>query len=330
MSGQVWLVNTLGGYMYSDNLSKELRMAVQPLIKFRQMADIKDATHQGLHKGATFHWNVYSDVAQQGGTLVETNTMPETNFRISQGTMTITEYGNSVPYSGKLDDLSEQPVKEIIRKVIKNDARKAFDIGAHEQFNDCALRVVPSAGTSTSALTLTTNGTATETNNIEMGKEHVKLIVDLMKERDIPPFMADDYVAISHPSTLRKFKNDLESIKQYTDQGFQMILNGEIGRYENNRFVEQTHIPKGGAADSATWSAQTRTADAWNNGKSSWCFFMGEDTVAEAIAIPEEMRGKIPGDYGRSKGVAWYYMGGFGLCHTDPVQCRIVKWDSAQ
>ena len=29
------------------------------------------------------------------------------------------------------------------------------------------------------------------------------------------------------------------------------------------------------------------------------------DTVAEAIAVPEEIRGKIPSDYGRSKGVAW-------------------------
>ena len=35
MPGQVWAVNTLGGYMYALNLSKKLRMAVQPLIKFR-------------------------------------------------------------------------------------------------------------------------------------------------------------------------------------------------------------------------------------------------------------------------------------------------------
>jgi hypothetical protein len=61
--------------------------------------------------------------------------MPETNFTISQGTMTITEYGNSVPYTGKLDDLSEHPVKEIIAKVLKNDAKKAFDIAAEAQFN---------------------------------------------------------------------------------------------------------------------------------------------------------------------------------------------------
>jgi hypothetical protein len=35
MSGQVWAVNSLGGYMYSMTLSKKLRMAVQPKVKFR-------------------------------------------------------------------------------------------------------------------------------------------------------------------------------------------------------------------------------------------------------------------------------------------------------
>ena len=33
MSGQVWAVNSLGGYMYSLNLSKHLRHAVQPTVK---------------------------------------------------------------------------------------------------------------------------------------------------------------------------------------------------------------------------------------------------------------------------------------------------------
>ena len=121
--------------MYSDNLSKKLRMAVQPMIKFRQFADVKDAAHQGLSKGDTFHWNVYSDVATQGTTLTETTTMPETNFTITQGTMTITEFGNSVPYTGKLDALSEHPVTEIINKVLKNDAMKAFDQSVYSEFD---------------------------------------------------------------------------------------------------------------------------------------------------------------------------------------------------
>lgn len=313
MAGQLWATNSLGGYMYSDRLSKVLRHAVQPLVKFRQFADVKDAAAQGKGKGDTFHWNVYSDVATQGTTLVETSTMPETNFTITQGTMTITEYGNSVPYTGKLDDLSEHPVKEVINKVLKNDAKKAFDIAAHAQFNATPLRVVPTGGTSTNAITLTTNGTATATNNVAMGKEHVKAIVDLMKERNIPPYMGDDYAALAHPSTFRQLKNDLESVHQYVDAGFQMILNGEIGRYESTRFIEQTNIAK----------------SSWTNNKSNWAFFFGDDTVAEGIAVPEEMRGKIPTDYGRSRGIAWYYLGGFGIVHTQASQARIVKWDSA-
>jgi N4-gp56 family major capsid protein len=313
MTGQVWVTNSLGGFMYSDSLSRVLRYSVQPTVKFRQFADIKDAAVQGKGKGDTFHWNVYSDVATQGTTLTETNTMPETNYTITQGTMTITEYGNSVPYTGKLDDLSEQPVKEIIGKVLKNDAKKAFDTAAKAQFAATLLRVAPTSGTDTSAITLTTNGTCTTTNNVAMGKEHVKNIVDTMKERNIPPYINDDYFCLAHPTTLRQLKNDLEGVYKYVDSGFQMIVNGEIGRYENVRFVEQTNIAK----------------EAFTNAKSNWAYFFGDDTVAEGIAVPEEMRGKIPSDYGRSKGIAWYYLGGFGIVHTQAAQTRIVKWDSA-
>ena len=309
MTGQVWVTNSLGGLMYSDELSDVLRCAVQPLVKLRQFCDAKDATEKGLHAGENYHWNVYSDVQTQGGVLTETSTIPETNFTITQGTLTVTEFGNAVPYSGKLDDLSRHPVEEIIHKVLKHDARKAFDIEAALVFDDTLLRVVPDAGTSTTAVTVTENGTATLTNNAALQKEHVKLISDVMKERNIPPYMADDYFCISHPSTLRTFKDDLESVFQHTPEGFGDILNGEIGRYESVRFVEQTYIAKGHAADSVMTRANATTADAWNNGASSWAYFFGSDTAAEAIVVPEEIRGKIPTDFGRSKAIAWYYLG---------------------
>jgi N4-gp56 family major capsid protein len=300
--------------MYSDNLSKVLRHELQPTVKFRQFADIKDAAHQGKSKGDTFHWNVYSKIATQGTTLVETSTMPESNFTILQGTLTINEYGNSVPYTQKLDDLSEQPIREIIDKVIKDDAKKAFDIAAEAQFDDCKLRAV-ATGTLASgdALVFTTDGTATATNGAQRcGATETKEIIDYMKERNITPYQGDDYFALSHPSGWRYLKNELESIHKYVERGLSMIMNGEIGRYESTRFVEQTHIAKSG----------------WSN-SGSWAYFFGNDTVAEAIACPEEMRGKIPGDYGRSRGIAWYYLGGFGIVHTDALNTRIVKYDSA-
>jgi N4-gp56 family major capsid protein len=310
---QLWATDSLGGFLSSNKLSKKLRHALQPMTKFRQFADVKDGSQQGKKKGDVFTYDIFSDIATQGTTLTETNVMPESNFTITQGTLSITEYGNSVPYTGKLDDLSEVPVMEIVNKVLKNDATKAFDTAAHAQFNATPLRVVPTGGTDTSAVTLTTNGTATLTNNIAFNNDHAKAIVDIMKERNIPAYTADDYYAIAWPTTLRTFKNNLEDIHQYTPEGLNMIMNGEIGRYENVRYVEQTNVAKA----------------AWTNAKSDWIFFFGSDNVAEAIAVPEEMRGKIPTDYGRSKGVAWYYLGGFGIVHSAAAQARIVKWDSA-
>jgi len=322
MAGQVWAVNSLGGYMYSRQLSNVLRMAVQPLTKFRQFSDVKDASQQGKKKGDIFTWDVFSDVSTQGGVLVETNTMPETNFTIIQGTLTITEAGNSVPYTGKLDNLSKFPVQELIQKVLKNDAVKCFDQLAYVQFNQTPLRVVPAGGTATASVVLTTNGTATLTNSVAYGNGNAKAIVDLMKERNIPAYIADDYYAIAWPTTLRTFKNNLEQIHQYSDTGFKLIMAGEIGRYENVRYVEQTNIPHGISTNGVTGTP-------WTNGLSDWIFFFGNDTVAEAVAVPEEMRGKIATDYGRSKGVAWYYLGGFGIVQTLASNARIVKLDSA-
>lgn len=53
-------------------------------------------------------------------------------------------------------------MKEVIAKVLKNDAKKAFDIAAYNQFNATPLIVAQTAGTATDVVTLTTNGTANQ------------------------------------------------------------------------------------------------------------------------------------------------------------------------
>lgn len=329
MTGQVWSVATEGGYLYSDELSEVFRMTVQPLMKMRQFADAKDGTQKGLHAGQSFYWDVVSNVGKQGYRLNEFQTMPETNFTIRQGSLTVQEYGNSVPYTGKLDSLGKADVVALIDKALKNDARRCFDAEVWLQFWASPLTVGPAGGTSTTALTLETTGTCTVTNNVALGKDHLKALSDIMKERNIPPYIGDDYFGIGHPSTFRQVKNDLEDVYKYTSEGLVRIMNGEIGKYEDFRLVEQNAVPKGGAADSTTFDPVNNVADAWNNAKSSWGLFFGEDTVTEASCIPEEIRAKLPGDYGRSKGIAWYSLGGFGLIHSDTTNARVIRWDSA-
>ena len=330
MSGQLWSIDILGGFMYSDELSETLRLEVLPAVKFRQFCDAKDATEKGLHKGDTYNWNVYSRVKQRGRKIDEDETMPTSKYTITQQSLTIDEYGNSVPFTSKLDNLSKQPVTEVIQKVLKIDAKETLDGAAHGQFNLTPLTVTPTSGTSASSVVFEEGG-ATITNNVEMRKAHVRAIVLGMKERNIPTYANDDYYCIGWPSTFLTFKNDLEAISQYVETGFRHIQNGEIGRYESTRFCEQTHVPKGGAVGSTTWDYDT--ADTWPNGKSDWAFFLGSDTVAEAVVIPEEIRGRIPTDMGRSRGIGWYYLGGFGIVHGpngDVRNARIVKWESAE
>ena len=319
MAGQIWAVNSLGGFFYTQNLSKELREALQPMERFRQFCDVKNAA--GKNKGETFTWDVVSDVGTAGTTLVETNTIPETQFTITQATLTITEAGNSVPYSGKLEALSQFAVRQPVMNALRNDANKFLDRRAAIQFNNALVRYV---GTSATGSATTVNGTATATNTSALNTTHIKAICDIMKERNIPAYVGDDYMALAWPSTFRSLKNSLETLHTYTETGLKMIFNGEIGRYENFRYVEQTNVAKGISTDGGV------TGTAWTGANSDWCYFFGEDTVAEGLAIPLEMRAKIPTDYGRSKGVAWYWLGGYGIIHGNTAaQSRILKWDSA-
>lgn len=313
MAGQVWSVNALGGYMYSDQLSNYLRMQLTPMMRFRSFCDVQEAI--GYGKGENFNWNIFGDLENDGGELKETEAFGETNFDIAQATLKVTEYGISVPFTKKLDDLSKQPAQEVIKKNLKRSAAKVLDKAAHAQFADTLLKVCPTGGNSATSVTFTENGTAAAKNDAALSLDHVKEIIDEMKERDIPGYENDDYFAIGRPRTFRPFKNELEKVYQYTESGMRRLYLGEIGQYDGMRFVEQTNVVN----------------QAWSNAKSDEVFFMGADTVVEAIVEFEQIRGKIPTDYGRSKGIAWYYLGGFGISHNNPKnvsQNRIIQWSS--
>jgi N4-gp56 family major capsid protein len=328
MSGQIWAVASEGGYLFSANLSNRLQMQVEPLTKFRQFCDNEE--NLGLGKGDTFYWNVYSKVAQNGRRLDERTPMPETGFTITRHSATVVEAGNSVPFTGKVQALGQHQVEKIVDKVLMRDCAHFMDVEVFLQMKATPLRVAPTGGTSTTAVTLTTNSATATTNNVALGTGHIKAIGDTMAERNIPPYTDDgSYIGITHRTTLRNIKNQLESIKQYTDEGYAQICYGEVGRYEDFRFVEQNNIAKGGANDSTTFDAYADTADAWNNGLSSWCAFFGADVVTEGMVVPEEVRAKLPGDFGRSKGIAWYWLGCFALTHDDATNARVVLWDSA-
>jgi len=130
MVGQTWAVSSEGGFMYSDELSDTIRVALQPLTKFRQLCDMPDGDDKGLHAGASFVWNVYSNIGTQGRRLSENTPIPQSGFTVAQRSLTMFEAGNSVPYTGKLSDLAKHDVVSIIDKTLKEDARIYSDVSS--------------------------------------------------------------------------------------------------------------------------------------------------------------------------------------------------------
>ncbi|MCB2130835.1 MAG: hypothetical protein KDE03_17655 [Rhodobacteraceae bacterium] len=310
---QLW-VDTGQGYMASDVLSETWRTSLQPITRFRQFCDVQAAIGTGA--GEKYVWPIFGDTVDNGSRrLDETQKMPETSFPMYQGEVVMSEYGISVPSTLKYETMSQYNMPAVITKTLKNDANRSFDREAHAAFDSTILRAV---GSSTATISLTDNSTPSGANNVNMLKGHVKTLRDIMEERNIPVFDGEDYMCVARPTTFSPLVDDLESVFQYTTEGYTRIVNGERGRYSSIRFVTQTNVESEG----------------WSNGKSDAAYFFGADTVTEAIAVSEELRGKIPDDYGRGRGVAWYYIGAFAITHANTTneeskrQARIIKWDS--
>lgn len=317
MANMTW--TDQGGFLSNGKLTKHFQKVSQPQMRFRQFTSVKVAF--GKMSGETVNYDRIANVASGGRKLSETETMPTTVVPITQGTLTVTEYGNSVPLTGKLLALSELQLKSHIDGALKDDAAKSIDGSIERKFNETPLRYV---GTATAGYVLTTNGTATATNTSALNEFHVSKMAYLLAVRNVPKINGD-YVCVLAALAAEGLRRSMVSINQYTELGIGRVYSGEIGRIHGVRFVED-NFATAFVYDPDTGSA---TADTWTGGNSLNAYMFGGPTVMEALAIPEEIRNKLPTDYGRSQGMAWYGIFGWDLIWQTEGNARIIKWDSA-
>ncbi|MBF0524673.1 MAG: phage major capsid protein [Deltaproteobacteria bacterium] len=304
MAGQLWMVNSLGGYLYSPHLSRKLREQAQTLCKFRQFCDIKESF--GSQRGDTVNWEKVSNISTAGGVLVETSTIPKHQFNITKGTLSLDEYGNAIPYTQKVKALSEFKIDSVIGQRLRDDQVKVLDSAIEAEFNQCKWRYV-ATGTAAGSVS-GMNGVPVGTCGSQLNSLHARKIIDFMLANNVPYFDGEGYAAILSVDAASGLYSSLEQVMQYT----KFPQNGEIGRYYNCRFIRETNslnnnIGAGGAYGEA--------------------YFFGAETVMEAVAVPEELR-TMSDDFGRSLAMAWYSILGFKIMWELDPDCRIVKFDS--
>lgn len=275
---QNWAVSADGGYLANDVLSKKMRQTNQPVMKFRQFVRIEPGL--GKKKGDTVKFDRVSNVAVAGRAITEFETMPETKVTISQGSVTVGEFGNSIPYTGKLEVLSEFDINNVWTKALLDDQKKVLDAVVGAVFQGCKIKYTPTGSGANPTGTFDTDGVVSTVATRDCALYDIGEIVDYMKSTlFVPKYDGDNYICLANTGFLRAIQNDpgWQEVANYAAP--ERRLNGEIGKVEKVRFIEETnHL-------SSVLGTTAYKGEA---------LFFGDDAVVEALVLPEEVRAKIP------------------------------------
>jgi len=228
--------------------------------------------------------------------LDEAVRIPEDDFNLSTRSITVKELGRAIPYTSLSLDLSKFDLENPIQRKLREQMRLVLDTKAAVAFKTALVKYVPLTANTNS---ITTNGTPGGTATVNMNFFHVEEIRDYMFDTlQVPPLEGGDYLGIFRTLGLRGIKRDAkwEEWHKYTDP--QAKFNGEVGRVEGIRFIETNHSK----------ALAKLAAGVLGEG-----VVFGDEGTAMAEALTPELRAAIPGDFGRSRAVAWYGILEFAL-----------------
>ena len=302
MAGQQWAISADGGHLANTKLSKTLRHANQPRMKIRQFTRVEAG--YGKNVSDSLDFDKVANVQTAGGKITELQDIPETKTLIRKGTLVVDEWGNSVPYTGKLEALSEFDPENIVHKALMNDMAKTMDKAVADELKLGELIYIPTGATSQA---WDTDGTPSTASVGNFNYFHLKEIVDAMTVgtfgtlalNPVPAMPDGNFVAILSVKAARGLFDDPDYQEAAKFAYPRELFHGEMEEIVYNTRIVVTNntaaLSNGVGGSSALGEA----------------IFLGDDAIIEGVAIKEELRAKLPVKYGRDKGLAWYALIGF-------------------
>lgn len=315
MANFTWTFDAPSGVYKNHAMSEQLRYAAIAETKFMQF--VTPEPGYGKKRGESVTITRISNLAvPTSGVLNENISIPEDVLTLTTVSITVVEWGRSVPYTSLSTDLSEYNIENIVQRKLKDQMKLVLDNAAAAAFK---TGLIKAEMTGVASINFDTAGTPTQVAAANLNLFGIESIRDYMYSTLlVPPFEGDDYICLVSTKAKRGVMNDpaWEPWHRYTDP--EAKYNSEIGRMENIRFIEINNT----GALSASPGTQSVQGEA---------VFFGADAVAMAIAEDPELRARIPTDYGRSRGVAWYGILQFGLVWTtaNAGEARVVHLTSA-
>lgn len=312
---QTWTYDAPSGVYKSNAMSAQLRNAAIAETKFMQF--VKPESGYGRKMGDSVTITRISNLTvPTTGQLTENVKMPEDDLSLTTVSITVVEWGRSVPYTSFSDDLSKFNIENIVQMKLKDQMKLVMDSAAASAFKIAKVCAIPDG---VASLTFDTDGTPSTQAVANLNVYHVEQIRDYMfSTLNVPPWEGDDYIGLVSTKGKRGIVSDpaWEDWHKYTDPSAK--YNSEIGRLENIRFIEVNNT----SALSGSKGLNSVLGEA---------VIFGADAVAMAVVQDPELRAMIPGDFGRQKAVAWYGILNFGLIWdtANAGEARVVRVTSS-
>lgn len=289
-------------------------MQAQPIMRFRQFCDRDDA--YGANKGDTLLFDKVLNVDTEGGPLDENLPFPKTGFKSNQGQCIATEYGNSIPFTEKLERMSKLDAANLHIRAVTNDVGKALNRAPSIEFRKTRLKATPTGTdadprvTFEATATSTVACTATATRQVQV--EDILVVAEALKSgiytstsngstvatgSPVPPYDNDgNYMCLCSVGFASAIRRDSDFINASLYGDPERLFAGEIGRFHGIRFIEDNHILRS-------------TMDGFRGE----ALFFGAEAVKEIVCLMEEIRKGVPLDGGRDRSWYWYAILGYKL-----------------
>lgn len=289
-----------------DVFSAEIWFAALPIMKFDQFTTKR--TELGVQPGKTIQIPRYGNI-KRGGRLKEGKRLETQAMSLSQQSISVWEYGNAIGFSEFLLQTSFYDQLAAASLLLGRDMAIVLDTELRDAIVGATNVIYAKGKGSRTALV------AGDTFDTRL----IKDAVEVLDTNNTPRWGGDHHICFTHPHCARGLRDDQSWTNASLYSGATQIYTGEIGRYEDVRFISTTVMPNGanGAQDPNTGDYVDIGHDPdLANGVSGnqttiyQSVFFGEYSLGHATALPVELRDNGVEDFGREHGLAWYSIWG--------------------
>lgn len=291
--------------------------ALRPEMYYDGFAEV-EATN-ATNPGDTHTFTIFQDLAEATSELSETTDVTPVALSDSQVSVTMKEYGNAVVTTAKLRATSFISVDPVAANAVGYNAGISIDT---------ICKNVLQAGTN---VVYATGGATDPSSRVTVQPEDiisandVRKVVAQLRKANVPT-IGGNYTGFIHPDVSYDFRSATDAAAWRTPANYVNpagIYNGEIGTFENVRFIESPRAPLFANASDGSGSSTGggATVDVYAT------LIMGRQALAKAVANaagygaqPTIVYGEVVDVLKRFQPVGWKHFVGYGIFRQEALR----------